>query len=239
MAGQVSAVVDKIRSRGAWDVTIRPASFVPNRIPYQDLDEVLEKVLVRMRGWPVPYMDAHQPFQRGEDWIGQEIEAQVTQHYEAWRFFTSGQFNHLRAVSADWRVHMDTMSTTAVPEGADSVIEVWEILYYLTEVFELAARLALKMAGADEMTVRARLNGLQNRALVVGQPNRVPFMEPYIATLSSLEQSVTIRRDVLIADARSEAAKLSQQFFLRFGWKVSLEQLMDHQRELTDEPRRS
>jgi hypothetical protein len=239
MAGPVSAAVDKIRSRGAWDVTIRPASFVPDRIPYQDLDEVLEKTLVRMRGWPVPFIDAHQPLQRGEDWIGQEIEAKITQHYEAWRFFTSGQFNQLRSVSADWRVHTDIMSTTPVPEGADSVIEVWEILYYLTEMFELAARLALKIAGADEMTVRARLDGLQNRALVVGQPNRVEFMEPYRATLPSLEQSVTLGRDVLVASARSEAAKLSQQFFLRFGWKVSLEQLMDHQRELTDEPGRS
>jgi hypothetical protein len=229
----MSDVVEKIRSRGAWDVTIRPAAYVADRVPYEDLVEVLEKAVVRMRGWPVPFIDGGQPLLRGQDWIGQDIDARIVLHYEAWRFFTSGQFNQVRAVSADWRAGTD-MSPTPVPADADSVIEVWEILFYVTEVFELAARLALKMAGADEMTVSARLDGLQNRALVVGQPNRAPFMDPPIATMPSLEESVTLPRDALIADARSQAAQLSQQFFLRFGWKASLEQLLDHQGELTD-----
>jgi hypothetical protein len=228
----VSVLVDKIRSRGSWDVTIRPAAFLPDRIPYQDLHEILEKSVVRLRGWPMPTIDPYTNLQRGADWIGQEIDADNVWHHEAWRFFTSGQFNLLRSVSADWR--RDTDERTPVPGSADSVIEVWEVLWTLTEVFELAARLALKIGGADEMTVSAHLDGLQNRALVVAQPNRAPFFQPPVATVPHLERSMTLPRDVLIADARRPAAELSQEFFLRFGWEVSLEQLLNHQRELTD-----
>jgi hypothetical protein len=230
----LSEVTEKIRSRGSWDVTIRPASFVADRVRYDHLDDVLSRSVVRMRGWPVPLVDPQAPFLRGEDWVGQDINARMVLHYEAWRFFTSGQFNQLRSVSADWRAGTD-MSPTTVPAGADSVIEVWEILFYLTEVFELAARLALTAAGADDMVVSARLHGLQKRALVTGQSNRTPLMGLHVATVPSFEQSVTLSRDVLIAEARGQAILLSQQFFLRFGWKVPLDQLSAHQRELTDD----
>jgi hypothetical protein len=228
----MSDLVDKIRSRAAWDVSIRPAGFVPDRIRYEDLKQILDKSVVRLRGWPVPMIDPNTPLQRGADWIGQEIEAGIVWHYEAWRFFRSGQFSHLVSVSADWRA--GTNEATPVPDGADAVIEVWEILFRLTEVFELAARLVLKMPGTDEMTVSARLEGIQNRALVIGQPGRVPFMQLLTATMPSFEQSITLPRDVLIAEARSQAAELSRQFLLRFGWEASLEQLLDHQRELAN-----
>ena len=36
-----SPVVDKIRSRAYWDVAIRPATFVANRVPYAQLDEII------------------------------------------------------------------------------------------------------------------------------------------------------------------------------------------------------
>jgi hypothetical protein len=219
--GPMSEVVDKIRSRGFWDVTIRPAAFVPDRISYGQLNEVLEKSVVRMRGWPIPMIDPHTRLRRDAEWIGQEIDAEIVWHYEAWRFFTSGQFSQLRAVSADWRA--GTNEATPVPNGADAVIEVWEILFYLTEVFELAARLALKIASADEMTISAHLHGLENRALVVGQRNQAPIIPPPVATVPDLERSVTLPRDVLVADTRAQAAELAREFFLRFDWEPSLE----------------
>jgi hypothetical protein len=227
----LSAVIDKIRSRGAWDVTVRPATFDSNRVPYEELEQIVAKSAVRMRGWPVPFLEMREPVIHGADWIGQDIDAQMVQHYEAWRFFTSGQFNHLRSISADWRVGTD-MSPTPVPAGADSVIEVWEVLFYLTELFELAARLALTPAGAETMVVAARLDGMSNRALVVGQSNRAPFMGLQLATVPSLLQTVTFERDDLIADGHEHAIEMARQFFLRFGWNASRDQLANHQREL-------
>lgn len=227
----MSELTDKIRSRGHWDIAIKPQNFALERVPYADLDDILGGVVVRSRGWPVPFIDNRVPPLRGEDWIGQDIDAEVVSHYEAWRFFTSGQFDQLRVVSADWRTGSEA---SAVPRGFTSVIEVWEILYYLTEVFELAARLALSPAGDDPMTIDVRLNGLTGRGLIVGQRNRAPFIEPYPAPGSSLSRSVTVAREKLVSEARSAAVDTARDMFVRFGWKPSLQQLADHQLELVE-----
>lgn len=227
------AITDKIRSRGYWDVAIRPEPFIEGRVAYDALDEILIRAAVRLRGWPVPFIEFREELLRGDDWIGNDIDAQIVSAHEAWRFFTSGQLNHLRAISADWRTGNEA---TPVPDGFDSVIEVWEILYYLTEVFELAARLAQSPAGGDRMSVDVRLNGLSGRGLVVADRRRAPFLTPRRTTSDTLTQTVTLSRDALIADGRGAAVEMAREFFLRFGWKPSIDQLTSHQRQLTDEP---
>jgi hypothetical protein len=226
----LSEVTDKIRSKGHWDIAIRPEPFNEHRVDYAELDDIIASVAVRLRGWPVPFVDYREEPLRGDNWIGQDIDAETVSHHEAWRFFTSGQFNHLRAVSADWRTGSEA---TPIPDGFNAVIEVWEILFYVTEVFELAARLALSPAGDDTMSILIRLNRLEERALVVGQPQRVPFSRPYRATSESFEQHLTLSRDELVAEVREKAVETAREFFLRFGWKPSVEQLGEHQQELT------
>ena len=223
----------KVRSRGHWDVAIRPATFVADRVPYEQLDEVVPSVEVRMRGWPVPYVDYwRDAVLRGDDWVGQDIDATVVDHYEAWRFFTSGQFTHLRSISADWRTGSEALQ---VPEDFDALIEIWEILFYLTEVFELASRLSLSSAGDEQMVISASLRGLKNRGLIVGQRNRAEFMIPLRSHVESFSQEVELSREKLIADSRVTAVEMAREFFLRFGWKPPLDQLLDHQRELTEQ----
>jgi hypothetical protein len=227
----VSALVDKVRSRGYWDVVIRPEVYEHDRIPYSQLDEIVAAVVVRMRGWPVPLFDYRQDVVRGRDWVGQDIDADLLGHYEAWRFHRSGQFNHLRAVGADWRG-----SARISPGSAASgeIIEVWEVLFYLTEIFELAARLALSAAGNETMTIEAGLHGLGSRRLVVGQHNRTEFLQPYRASHDDLTQRVTVSREELVAEPRGRAVDMAHEFFVRFGWKPSRDQLTEHQRELTE-----
>jgi hypothetical protein len=227
----LSEVVEKIRSKGHWEVSIRPEPFTEHRVDYGELDEVLSTATVRLRGWPVPFIDHREEVMRGADWIGQDIDATIVSNFEAWRFFTSGQFSHLRAVSADWRT--GSAEATPVPQDFTSVIEVWEILFYLTEVFELAARLALSPAGDERMTIDASLNGLEGRALVVGQRNRAPFFRPYRTTSENLHHAVTLPRHRLISESRSAAVEGARDLFLRFGWKPSIDLLAEHQQELT------
>jgi hypothetical protein len=228
----MSELIEKVRSRGHWQVVVRPATFVADRIPYDQLDEIIPSIQVRMRGWPVPYADyGRRDLLRGEAWVGQDVDAETVSHYEAWRLFMSGQFTHLRAVSADWRTGNEA---TRTPEGCESVVEVWEILFYLTEVFELAARLAFSPAGDDAMVISATLEHLEGRCLVVGQSNRMEFFDPHRSHGSSFARDVELRREKLVSEGRVAAANMAREFLLRFGWKPSLDQLLDHQRELTE-----
>ena len=226
----MNEVIDKIRSRGHWDVSIRPEPYIQDRVAYETLDDLLLKAVVRRRGWPVPYVHLGE-YERGEHWIGADVDAGTVDHYEAWRFFQSGQFNQLRAFSADWE---SSEARTRVPEGFAAVIQVWEILYYLTELFELAARLSLTEAGDDQMTISARLVGLKDRGLVMGYSHfrRVGFMQPYRAHAPELTRSESVARDRLVGETRELAVEWSHHFFVRFGWKPHLELLRELQQDL-------
>jgi hypothetical protein len=226
----VSVVSDKIRSRGYWDVVIRPGDFTEGRVPYGELEQIITRSAVRLRGWPVPFV-THSEIIRGDDWLGQDVDADMlVSHYEAWRFWTSGQFAQLRAVGADWR---EGLEASRVPRGYDAVIEVWEVLYYVTEVFELAARLALTAAGGESMSIKASLHHMANRGLIVGQINRMEFAEPHSTQSDSLTQHVVLSRDTLISQSGEHAVSMAREFFLRFGWNPTATQLNAHQDELT------
>ena len=226
----MSEVIEKVRSRGYWETSIRPEPYVKDRVAYEELDDLLLKATVRLRGWPVPYIHPGE-YERGEHWIGAEVDASVVDLYEAWRFFQSGQFNHLRVISADWET---SEARTRVPEDFEAVIEVWEILYYLTEVFELATRLSLSDAGESEMTVSVTLSGLKNRALVMGYPHHqvAGFMVPYKTDAAELSRSETIERDQLVGETRELAVEWARYFFVRFGWKPEAHLLSQLQQKL-------
>jgi hypothetical protein len=101
-------------------------------------------------------------------------------------------------------------------------------------VFELASRLALGPAGDESMVIAATLERLEGRGLVVGQARRMEFFEPYRSAVPSLTRERELPREKLVAEGRVAAAEMAREFFLRFGWKPSLDQLLDWQRELTE-----
>lgn len=224
----MSDLVEKIKSRGYWDVEVRPLPANASRFDYESLESVIERAAVRLRGWPVPFVDLREPWLRGDDWIGQDIDALTVSHLEAWRLFTTGQFVHLRALTVDWG-EADLIAPR-IPD--QQVIPVWEILFYLTEVVELAARLTLKETAPDSVSLRAKLAGMAGRGLVVGQHNRAEFFQPYAQQRAVLQAETTVKADALVADPREVALELARHLFLRFGWKPSIEQLRGHQQEL-------
>src|SRR5262249_38151469 len=162
------------RSKGHWDVAIRPEPFDTDRVEYEHLEGTIESAVVRLRGWPVPMVDYREPWRRGKDWVGQDVDALMVSHLEAWRFFSSGQFVQLRALTVDWG---ESNIVTPRPSFG-RIIPVWEILFFLTELLELAARLTLKMVSPSSIEVSARLGDMAGRGLVVGQHNRAEFFQP-------------------------------------------------------------
>lgn len=222
-----SPIVDKIRTRGYWDVTIHPTRRLQKPLQPATLLDTLTRNVVSRRGWPVPFIDYRIPSQRTKDSVGQDIDAQMVGHYEAWRFTTNAQFSQLRSISADWR---EGTERTVVPRGARAVIEVWEILFYITELVELAARLAL-LGGADEFHLAAELHGMADRALVAGTPNR-ELDADYISQLDVIDDARTVSVKQLTASSQQVAVDMSAALLAGFGWHAKLDVLRDYQGEL-------
>lgn len=221
----MSEVTEKIRSRGYWRLVVRPAEFIQNAVPYDSLADTIRSVQVSMRGWNVPHF--REPLAYGDDWVG--YESQFHHHLEAWRFFTSGQFADLIAFGSDWR---DVSGLHPPPQDWEPGKEtpVWESLYKFTEFFELAARLALRLGEADRIVVRIETHGLRGRSLIVDDPKRADFFEPYVASIDNLPFDAEYSRNDLIARVRGEAVQASRQLFLRFGWTTVTEELLTEYR---------
>lgn len=222
-----SPVVDKIRTRGYWDVTVHPARRLAQPLQPATLLDTLARNVVSVRGWPVPFIDYRVPLLRTKDSVGQDIDAGMVDHYEAWRFTTDAQFTQLRSISADWRKGAEH---TAVPRGARAVIEVWEILFYITELVELAARLAL-LSGADEFQLAAELHGMADRVLVAGTPSR-ELDADYVSQLDVIDDARTVSVQQLTASPPGVAVDMSAALLAGFGWHAKLDVLRDYQAEL-------
>lgn len=218
----------KIRSRGFWRFAIRPATFDPERVPYDELEDVIRRAAVRLRGWDFPHFDKNGLIYGG-DYIGSETD--WAHHVEAWRFFQSGQFVHLSGMQLDWADQ--SWLTRGEPTGQDRRrLGVIESLWTITEAFELAARLAPTAAGDDEVVVHVELGGLKDRELFVDEPRRAPLYDEPRARVESFEKDFNLGRDRLMADPDDAALTAATEVFMRFGWRPDREVLRGAQAEL-------
>jgi hypothetical protein len=229
-------LVAEIRSRGHWEATIRPVAHQPDRVPYEDLEAVLARSRVSLRGWDVPHLNTREPIMRGQQHIDQSTRFQ--HHMERWRFTQSGQFFHLNGLSEDWRDQSGLHPPGSASWRPGERLGVTDALWTLTEYFELASRLALTPAGDDEMFISLTLHGLRNRALFVDDPNRVPFHEDYVASVDSFPILRTVDRTVLAAEAWPLALESGRELFLRFGWHPDASVLKSAQDGLRRDPQR-
>ena len=53
----MSDIPDLIRTKGFWDVADRPEPSLEERVGFAELDEIMNAAVVRLRGWPLPFVD--------------------------------------------------------------------------------------------------------------------------------------------------------------------------------------
>lgn len=202
------------RQLGHWDIVIRPQPYDADRLDRDALETVLAQSTVRLRGWPVPYVD-HAKMLNGQSYLGCDIPVRNTPHEEQWRLFTSGQFLHRRVLTADLI-------------GKPDQIPVWEILFYLTEVVELAARLAQSMITPMGMTVQATLRGAAGRLLVSDDPKR-HLHDDYRTSESALTALIDLPVSELLTDPGALAVQMAKTILQGFGFMATDEVLSDYQ----------
>lgn len=219
---QEQTVLEKIKTRGYWCVSVRPTMFEKHHIrDDRSLFSIVERNSVRLRGWDYPHIDDQNPPIRKADWVGQEIDWQ--DEIEVWRLYMSGQFVHFFALAGEWRDHSEVWPPDREWEPGRFVYYV-QTVYSFVEILEFASRLALSPAGAASMHVEIRIKGLQGRLLVEPDP-AFRFGQTYTIGIPEWNYSWEGTQTELIARPRELAAEAARQFLDQFGLKLSPETL--------------
>lgn len=218
-----------IRTRGYWHVIIRPQTFRADLISRTDLESVMRSSAVLLRGWDVPHFDGREPLQRGQDWIGREVNWE--HHVELWRLYRSGQFVHLKGFLQDWRDQSEIwpLPPTAAPLGKS--LGVTDALWTVGEYFELASRLSLALS-TGVTVFRLRLFGLRDRELRTDERNRAPLMHRLASADGYDSGDLEFTADELVARGRSLAVEQAANLFAVFGWTPSEDLLRESLDEL-------
>ena len=222
-----------VSSPAFTDVSVRLGPYQVDRIRADELEGFVMVNDVRLRGWPVPMVSNRQRVAHHGNWVGQDLQADVTPHVEAWRVFTSGQFLQRRVVSTDLR---ENDQLRAEAPDATGAIAVWDVLLYLVEVAELGARYASAL-GADTVTIDFSLNNIAGRELISGEWNR-ELHGPYITQAESLTAGLVLKTPSLLATPREHGVALAQQIFQKFGLNVPDKVFFDWQDGVLDKTSR-
>lgn len=220
----VHPLLERIRERGYWQVTIHPGKFESALIPYEELGPFVERQTVRIRGWDFPHTEIGAEL-RGDDWVGQ---ATARYYLEYWRMYQSGQFVDYQGLDVDWRdTSQDLDTSTAWQPGQHLSVE--DTVATLIEMLEFAARLALTdpYGISADMRIAILLQGVKGRTLFMQSERRLHNI--YTATIDTLSWDFSGPRTELIADARGLAIAAAKHIFVRFGFDARKDVLREVQ----------
>ncbi len=225
-----------IRSRGYWDVMIRPQRYQSDRVAsLADLELILQSAAVRQLGWYFPHIENRMRIKRGKHWIEQESRAMIYyDHLEAWRFGLNSEFRDLSSLYEDWIV--DSSDARIKPSWqSGEVLAIETIMHRITEIYEFATHLCLAEAyhiNTSPITITFGLHQLKGRHLFISSPGRWPLSHIYQADIDDYEASYTHDNSELIASYKDLAIEAARKMFEVFGWDASRTVLQGLQQEI-------
>lgn len=218
-----AALLAEVRSRGHWEVVVRPQPFKQRFPDSKELLEIVEKSAIDLGGWRFPFV----PDRQGELTNGQRFrdEDSIRQvhrwehHLEVWRFYRTGQFALATSVGWDWR---DQSGWWPVREGetwkANSVIGIGHIVQMLLQIFLFAGRIAESTAGDDKLVIEITLAPTLGRELFSDFPLRM-LRPGYKADIDRIRLAIDVSRTELFASTDDLTASTANRVFGEFGFK--------------------
>lgn len=209
-------VVEKIKSQGFWEVTIRPLKFNETRIKsLNDCKLLVDENKVRMRGWDYPHISSKYGIRSGRDWV--ESLNDWSDHVDIWRMYQSGQFAHLFGCREDWwgevRIFWSKQPYTTPRYGLSFL----STLYTFTEIYEFAARLAKRNVFDDFLNISTTLHGMKDRRLVTLEINR-SLNDNYICNIEEIPLGKRCTVEQVIGKSNEYAIDDTLAVLERFNW---------------------
>ena len=229
-------IKEKIKSRGYWEVDIRPEEESRNR--FDSISDCLDKVrecVVLIRGWDYPHFGRNpSPYPRIR-----RIESYVDfgSNKEFWTMFLNGHFYHIFSCREDWLA--EDVSVFGKSKYSDtkpnSVLGYIMTLYSATEIFEFAIRLSQKGIFGNKARIQITLHGMNNRILTSFARVRHPIWGENRCREDTIPWSVSLSINDLISQGHENAVDFTLSVYELFGmFKVNRQMIVEMQKRFLE-----
>jgi hypothetical protein len=222
----VQSTAEKIKTKGYWAISIRPATYLESRVPSRDeLFVLVHDRAVSVNGRTIPSVDGvPHALVTGPDWI--EFNSEWGADLQSWRFYQSGQFVLLLGIWTDWN---GTSPWRPGSPSQERTFPLWDSLATFVAIYEFAARLSLTVAGSDQMVVSTMIKNLQEARLVQDNPGKGPLRQHVFqneAFVYPRGKSASIDRTILVGDSRTLAAEAGNALLQQFGFPSTVDSVL-------------
>lgn len=214
-------ILEKIKSKGYWEIEIKPTKYVENKLTIEDCQKLVKEYKVSLRGWDYPAVrDKIDEFFRGQNCA--EGLADYNRHIEIWRLYQSTQFVHYLNFWEDWieNVQWRYGFTLEKETSSRNVKEVLMTLYTVTEIFEFASRLASKGIFEKELKISIKLHGTAERSLVLSPNSLAMLYKDYKCMKNPIWISRQVSTDHLMANSANLSMDATVEIFKDFNWNI-------------------
>ena len=179
---------------------------------------------VSLRGWDFPFVNQKSVFNAGK-YVGCTTDWE--RHRELWRMYRSGQFIYLANiwdVSFDFQAQLrrelnnSVLLATAEQKARVAGITTFiNIIYFLTEIYVFAGRLAAARLPRGNMHIRVVLHNVELWSVGAGDA-RVPWHAFYQSRVEVIDASAVVPSADLIDNAAIAAVPAIKELFAGFNW---------------------
>lgn len=227
-------ILEKIKTRGYWRVHYQPQK-VDNIPSLEKCLEIVTKNKLSLRGWDFPHIpranfgDDHN-IAPGDNFYESWTDFGAIKEY--WRFYRSSQFILYKALAEDWFAE-DPFYAGAYSgiQAGTSLGILHSVVYFFTEIFEFASRLAGQGLYKEGIAINISLHNTAKRSLWVDGQGRTPLMYP--RTTQSKELSLTANLD--FAEVKENSTAISHRCILewldKFGFNPNPDALQIDQQK--------
>ena len=228
----IEEIKGKIDSLGNIRIIFEPSIYDENLIPKKELQNILEKSKVSLRGWDFPHIpiENKEGAKRPYFVVGNGIE-----FYDYWggimeifRFYQSGQF------LGKFVLYEDTIGRANNQElKVGEYLDFLSLIYRITEISVFIKNL-LEITTIEGGTLTIEINNVKGRKLdSIFSHNILPFFDSYISGMPKITAFRKFTKEQILNDPLQISRELLGDIFTDFNWTNYSEQMIKtHQENL-------
>jgi hypothetical protein len=202
---QVS-IGEELARFGYWELVAYPTIYQSPRVPIPQLQELVKKAQVALRGWNFPHTDKENARAFGQ---GIQSATKWNRYREGYRLYQSGLFLWKRAY---WEDIEDGKT-----EDGRRTLSFISAIYSFTEFMLFFSRLYGELSPDNSLVIRVALHGCKDRELASFE-FMVPFWPGHISGEEVISQQETLQVAELKAAPLDVAARMVKHVFHVFNW---------------------